>query len=88
MKRAVAALFYKSDVQCAHFVASSAISDLQYGQVFVVGAVGSSFFLNLFMVLTIMNNTNAVSMNEITALIKLPIISPYGTEAQQTLSPL
>ena len=57
-------------------MASMSISDLQYGHFFVVGAAGSSFFLNLLMNLRRINRTSAVKINVITALMKLPIANP------------
>lgn len=71
---------YKFDVQCGHLVASIAISVLQNGHTFVVGAAcsSSSFFLiaNLaekpFISLIIANSTAAIIKKLITAVMKLP----------------
>ena len=51
-----------SEVQCGHFTASIAISDLQYGHFLVVGAFSSSFFLGILLIILININTeNAMS---------------------------
>ena len=76
----LALYFYKFDVQCGHLVASIAISVLQNGHTFVVGATcsSSSFFLitnlaeNLFINLIIVNSTAAIIKKLITAVMKLP----------------
>lgn len=57
------------------------ISDIQNGQVFVVGSFGASsfFFLMLLkplMALTTINRQSAVRKNVISALIKLPKLKP------------
>ena len=71
------------DVQCGQRVASIGISDLQYGQIFVVGAAGLSscpvsFFalsLALFNVLMMQNSTSAIRRKLMTAVTNLPYVS-------------
>lgn len=55
-----------SDAQCGHFTASICISDLQYGQIFVVGAATGAGFFILLIVLTKRKTIKARMMNCIT----------------------
>ena len=74
-------MYYSSsntDVQCGHLVASIAISVLQNGHFFVVGAAGFSSFFGailaaiVFISFTIEKITNAIIRKLITAVIKFP----------------
>lgn len=70
-------IYYKvrSEVQWGQRVASIAISDLQWGQIFVVGAAGTSIcFLkwSLLIDLIMRNRTRAIKRKLMTAEIKEP----------------
>ena len=67
-------IYFSSDVQCGHLVASMLIVDLQYGHSFVVGFAGSSsfFFLGASNFFNTRNRTNAMIKKFTTAVMKLP----------------
>ena len=63
-------------LQCGHLVAASAISDLQKGQVLVVGALGGSSLwmrdIAVFITLTSRKTIRAMIRKLTTAVINLP----------------
>lgn len=61
--RTVACYSVRSDAQCGHFTASMWISDLQNGQILVVGAGSGAGLCSLLMPLITRKMTKAVSRN-------------------------
>ena len=65
----------KSAVQCGHLTASIAISLLQYGHAFVVGAGAGSSFLVLLNALTIKKIQKAIIKKSMMFWIKAPYLN-------------